>query len=103
MNQSLKVSQTAKAERSINESTSCEKLHNQRTKRLSFFFKRFSIDAAPQLLNVLKGDMALFGPQALQPSECLEDAGELWDQLAVKPGITCLARSSKHTKSAFEA
>jgi exopolysaccharide biosynthesis polyprenyl glycosylphosphotransferase len=52
--------------------------------------RRSSLDELPQLLNVLKGDMALVGPRPAIPDEV--ERYEPWQRrrLAMKPGITCL-------------
>ncbi|WP_062071276.1 sugar transferase [Demequina sediminicola] len=54
------------------------------------FLRRFSLDELPQLLNVIKGDMAVVGPRPPLPSEVAHwDRGVSRRQL-VKPGLTGL-------------
>jgi undecaprenyl-phosphate galactose phosphotransferase len=57
------------------------------------FLRRTSLDELPQLINVIKGDLSLVGPRALQVEEW-----KLYSQkdliLAVKSGITGLAQVS---------
>ena len=50
------------------------------------FIRRTSIDELPQLVNILKGDMAVIGPRPFIESEqkCLPE-----DRLLVKPGLSC--------------
>lgn len=52
--------------------------------------RRFSLDELPQLLNVLKGDMALVGPRPPLPREVEQYGTEVHRRLLVKPGITGL-------------
>jgi exopolysaccharide biosynthesis polyprenyl glycosylphosphotransferase len=54
------------------------------------FFRKFSIDELPQLINVLRGDMSLVGPRPPLPSEVAQY--EPWQRrrLSVRPGLTCL-------------
>ncbi len=61
-----------------------------RVTRIGAFLRRTSIDELPQLLNVLRGDMALVGPRPLpvEESELLD--GAALDRLHVRPGITGL-------------
>lgn len=59
------------------------------------FLRRFHIDEFPQLVNVLKGEMALIGPRPERPEFTQKLAVELpnyLDRLLVRPGITGLAQ-----------
>jgi lipopolysaccharide/colanic/teichoic acid biosynthesis glycosyltransferase len=49
------------------------------------FFRAIRLDEAPQLLNVLLGDMSLVGPRPLLPQDQPEDPVR---RLSVRPGIT---------------
>ena len=66
-----------------------------RVSRIGRFLRRTSLDELPQFINVVRGDISLVGPRALQVDE--------WDVhgyshkdliLAVKSGITGLAQVS---------
>lgn len=67
------------------------KLYNDpRVTRIGHFLRRSSLDEMPQMLNVLRGEMSLVGPRAVQPSEA-EAFGELYElRHTVKPGLTGL-------------
>lgn len=72
--------------------------------RVSFFGKfirRTSIDELPQLFNVIKGDISLVGPRALQHSE-LEKYHQKNLILAVKSGLTGLAQVSGRRNISFD-
>jgi lipopolysaccharide/colanic/teichoic acid biosynthesis glycosyltransferase len=63
--------------------------------RLGKFLKRTKLDALPQLLNVLKGDMNLVGPRPIRPlffEKLCRDLPRYPMRFAVKPGITSLAQ-----------
>lgn len=51
-----------------------------------------SLDELPQLLNVLRGDMALVGPRPVRPAHLARSARFGGERLTVRPGITGLAQ-----------
>jgi len=58
---------------------------------LGRFFRKYSIDELPQLLNVLRGEMSLVGPRPLPVDEVLRfDDLAHRRRLSVRPGLTCL-------------
>ena len=71
---------------------------DRRITRVGALIRRTSIDELPQLINVLKGDMALVGPR---PHALGSQAGDklfwevddrYWTRHALKPGLTGLAQ-----------
>ena len=64
------------------------------------FIRRTSLDELPQFFNVLKGDISIIGPRALQPFE-LKDYGDRALILSVKSGITGLAQVSGRRDISF--
>jgi exopolysaccharide production protein ExoY len=61
------------------------------TSRFARACRRYSIDELPQLLNVVRGEMALVGPRPLTREEMREHyAADAPEVLSVKPGITGL-------------
>lgn len=71
---------------------------DMRTTPLSRLLRRTRLDEAPQLVSVLRGDMALVGPRPLQPStvEGFGAAGVL--RSTVRPGLTGWAQVSGNTR-----
>lgn len=72
-----------------------------RISRFGKFLRRTSIDELPQLINVVKGDISLVGPRALDPFE-LEKHPKKNHILAVKTGVTGLAQVSGLRDISFE-
>lgn len=64
--------------------------------------RRLSIDELPQLINVLKGDMALIGPRPPLPEESAKYHDKDNRRLRVKPGITGLWQVSGRSDLAWE-
>lgn len=51
--------------------------------------RRFKVDELPQLLNVVRGDMAIVGPRPEDPSIVVHEyASWMWETLSVPPGLT---------------
>src|SRR5688572_3225396 len=73
-----------------------------RITRAGRLLRRFSLDEAPQLFNVLRGDMSVVGPRPPIPYEV--EAYELWHRkrLDMKPGVTGLWQVSGRNRLSFE-
>ncbi len=61
-----------------------------RVTRVGRFLRKHSIDELPQLLNVLRGEMALVGPRPPLPREVAQYGDSVARRLLVKPGLTGL-------------
>jgi len=75
--------------------------NDPRITRVGRIIRRFSIDELPQLLNVLKGDLALVGPRPPVPAEVADYTLEQRKRLHVKPGITCIWQVSGRSDIPF--
>ena len=62
--------------------------NDQRITKIGRFIRKYSIDELPQLINVLKGDMALIGPRPLMPRYLKLYSDEQMRRHDVRPGIT---------------
>jgi exopolysaccharide biosynthesis polyprenyl glycosylphosphotransferase len=68
---------------------------------LGRLLRRSSIDELPQLLNVVRGDMALVGPRPL-PVKDADFTGDVRRRLLVRPGITGLWQVNGRSRLSWE-
>jgi len=68
---------------------------------LGGFFRRTSIDELPQILNVLRGEMAIVGPRPLAPGEFLERGVRALPLTLVRPGVTGLWQVRGRSDTSF--
>jgi lipopolysaccharide/colanic/teichoic acid biosynthesis glycosyltransferase len=59
-----------------------------RITRVGGFLRRTSLDEIPNLINVLRGDMAIIGPRPTIPVQVAQYSERQRGRLAVKPGLT---------------
>ena len=58
-----------------------------RITKVGRFIRKASIDELPQLVNILKGEMSIVGPRAIQRTQ--EYTAHEAQRLVVQPGLTC--------------
>lgn len=73
-----------------------------RITRVGKVLRRASLDELPQLVNVLKGEMALIGPRPALPSEVVGYDQRDLRRLAVRPGLTGLWQVSGRSNLSWE-
>jgi lipopolysaccharide/colanic/teichoic acid biosynthesis glycosyltransferase len=66
------------------------------------WLRRSSLDELPQLLNVLRGDMALVGPRPITLTELRRYGPARWQYLSVLPGMTGLWQVSGRNRVSYE-
>lgn len=59
-----------------------------RITRVGAFLRRTSIDELPNLVNVLRGEMAIIGPRPTVPAQVEQYTERQRGRLAIRPGIT---------------
>ena len=59
-----------------------------RITRVGAFLRRTSLDEIPNLINVLRGDMAIIGPRPTIPVQVAQYTERQRGRLSVKPGLT---------------
>ncbi|MGQ9708348.1 MAG: undecaprenyl-phosphate galactose phosphotransferase WbaP [bacterium] len=76
--------------------------NDPRITRFGRFLRRFSLDELPQLVNIIRGEMAVVGPRPYLPSE-LERVGRyLGTIVRVRPGMTGLWQVSGRAELPFQ-
>jgi lipopolysaccharide/colanic/teichoic acid biosynthesis glycosyltransferase len=70
---------------------------DSRITRVGKILRRTSLDELPNLVNVLKGDMAIVGPRPTLPSQVAQYTERERGRLAVRPGITGWAQVNGRT------
>ncbi|WP_370303676.1 sugar transferase [Pseudooceanicola sp.] len=73
-----------------------------RITRIGRIMRRFSIDELPQILNVLRGEMAVVGPRPALPEEVLAYHDRARERLEAKPGLTGIWQVSGRAEIGFE-
>ena len=68
-----------------------------RITRVGAILRRFSIDELPNLVNVLRGDMAIIGPRPTIPVQVEQYDERQRGRLALRPGITGWAQVNGRT------
>lgn len=76
--------------------------HDPRITKVGHFLRRHSLDELPQLLNVIRGEMALVGPRPPLPFEVAQYRESARRRLLVKPGLTGLWQISGRADLAWE-
>jgi lipopolysaccharide/colanic/teichoic acid biosynthesis glycosyltransferase len=69
---------------------------------LGRFLRRTSIDELPNLINVVRGEMALVGPRPALPSEVEHYDALALRRLSVPQGVTCLWQINGRSNVSFE-
>ena len=73
-----------------------------RITRVGKILRRTSLDELPNLLNVLRGEMAIVGPRPTLPSQVAQYTERERGRLAVRPGITGWAQVNGRTSLPWE-
>jgi lipopolysaccharide/colanic/teichoic acid biosynthesis glycosyltransferase len=75
---------------------------DDRITRTGRILRSWSLDELPQLLNVIRGDMALVGPRPVIPYEVEMYPKNYLARFAVKPGLTGLWQVSGRNERTYE-
>jgi lipopolysaccharide/colanic/teichoic acid biosynthesis glycosyltransferase len=80
----------------------CKLADDPRVTPIGRLLRKFSLDELPQLLNVLKGQMALVGPRMISPEELAKYGPHAGKLLTVKPGLTGLWQVSGRQSTTYD-
>jgi lipopolysaccharide/colanic/teichoic acid biosynthesis glycosyltransferase len=69
---------------------------------LGRMLRRSSLDELPQLINVLRGEMALVGPRMISPEELARYGSSQVRLLSVRPGMTGLWQTSGRQRTSYD-
>lgn len=75
---------------------------DDRITRVGRFLRSWSLDELPQLINVLRGEMALVGPRPVIPYEVEMYPKDYLRRFAVKPGLTGLWQVSGRNERTYD-
>jgi lipopolysaccharide/colanic/teichoic acid biosynthesis glycosyltransferase len=75
---------------------------DDRVTRVGRFLRSWSIDELPQLINVVRGEMALVGPRPVIPYEVEMYPAEYLARFEVKPGLTGLWQVSGRNERTYQ-
>jgi lipopolysaccharide/colanic/teichoic acid biosynthesis glycosyltransferase len=75
---------------------------DDRVTSLGRFLRSWSLDELPQLINVLRGEMALVGPRPVIPYEVEMYPEDYLRRFAVKPGLTGLWQVSGRNERTYD-
>ncbi len=74
--------------------------HDPRITRVGNFIRKTSIDELPQLVNIVRGEMSIVGPRAIQRTQ--EFTKHEAQRLIVQPGLTCYWQVSGRANIAWD-
>src|SRR3989344_642489 len=75
--------------------------HDPRLTRVGKLLRKFRLDEFPQLINVLKGELAIVGPRPREPREAEQYPVEYKRVLQVRQGVTGLSQVSGASSLSF--
>ena len=76
--------------------------NDPRVTKVGKFLRKSSIDELPQLINIIRGEMAIVGPRPPLLNEVAQYTPEQMHRLDVKPGLTCYWQCSGRSNLSFE-